>query len=261
MHVVIRVKAGVFSMTPPAPADDDGSYLRWHLLDHMPEQYQLPGIVHAQRWVADGEYLNRRLASHGALGDVANVMNYLMGDPVQRTLDDFIELGGAAARDRQVPRLVAVGPGGRPGAAPLVCVTACADLTGGRPVPPPSRRRADRGGTDRRPARRLAAMAPPRAPPGAARAPGDRRCLGVRLDRLLGDHLTDLAHGPAVRDGRLPRRGAAGDDEGTRARDRGAVGVGCRAAGVRRPAADHGPVGGMDLTATWRRRGGGVAGG
>jgi hypothetical protein len=81
-------------MTPPAPADDDGSYLRWHLLDHMPEQYQLPGVVHAQRWVADGEYVGSRLASHGALGDVGNVMNYLMGDPVQRTLDDFIELGG-----------------------------------------------------------------------------------------------------------------------------------------------------------------------
>jgi len=91
---VIRVKAGVFSMTLPAPADDDGSYLRWHLLDHMPEQYQLPGIVHAQRWIADGAYLDSRLVSEGPLGDVGNVMNYLVGDPVQQTLDDFIELGG-----------------------------------------------------------------------------------------------------------------------------------------------------------------------
>ena len=39
-----RVKAAFFSFTPPAPPDDDGSYLRWHLLDHMPEQYRLPGI-------------------------------------------------------------------------------------------------------------------------------------------------------------------------------------------------------------------------
>ena len=44
---MIRVKAAFFSFTPPAPPDDDGSYLRWHLLDHMPEQYQLPGILHA----------------------------------------------------------------------------------------------------------------------------------------------------------------------------------------------------------------------
>ena len=90
---MIRVKAAVFSMTPPA-ADDDGTYLRWHLLDHMPEQYQLPGIVHAQRWIADGAYLDSRLVSDGPLGDVGNIMNYLMGDPVQRTLDDFVELGG-----------------------------------------------------------------------------------------------------------------------------------------------------------------------
>jgi hypothetical protein len=104
---VIRVKAGVFSMTPPAPPDDDGSYLKWHLLDHMPEQYQLPGIVHAQRWIADGEYLASRLVSDGPLGDVGNVMNYLMGDPVQRTLDDFIELGG---RLREIGRYAIARP-------------------------------------------------------------------------------------------------------------------------------------------------------
>ena len=46
---MIRVKAAFFSFTPPAPADDDGSYLRWHLLDHMVEQYQLPGIQYALR--------------------------------------------------------------------------------------------------------------------------------------------------------------------------------------------------------------------
>jgi hypothetical protein len=34
-----RIKAGVFSLTRPAPSgDDDGSYLRRHLLDHMPER-------------------------------------------------------------------------------------------------------------------------------------------------------------------------------------------------------------------------------
>ncbi len=48
-----RVRAAFFSFTPPAPPGDDmGGYLRWHLLDHMPEQYQLPGILHATRWMA-----------------------------------------------------------------------------------------------------------------------------------------------------------------------------------------------------------------
>lgn len=88
-----RVKAAFFSFTPPAPPGDDGSYLRWHLLDHMPEQYQLPGIVHAQRWIADGAYPGARLAASGPLEDVGNVVNYMVGDPVQQTHDDFMELG------------------------------------------------------------------------------------------------------------------------------------------------------------------------
>lgn len=88
-----RVKAGFFSLTAPAPADDDGSYLRWHLLDHMPEQYQLPGIVHGSRWIADGDYPAHRLAVDGPLGQVGNAVHYLVGDPVEQTFDDFVALG------------------------------------------------------------------------------------------------------------------------------------------------------------------------
>ncbi len=90
---MIRVKAAFFSFTPPAPPDDDGSYLRWHLLDHQPEQFQLPGIQHSLRYLADGEYLQSRIRADGHLSDVGNVVNYLVGDPVQQTHDDFLELG------------------------------------------------------------------------------------------------------------------------------------------------------------------------
>jgi hypothetical protein len=90
---VIRVRAGIFSLTPAAPPDDDGSYLRWHLLDHMPEQYQLPGIVHGLRWIADGDYADHRLAAHGPLGEVGNAVHYLVSDPVEETFDDFVALG------------------------------------------------------------------------------------------------------------------------------------------------------------------------
>lgn len=90
---MIRVKAGIFSLTPPAPPADGTGYLQWHLLDHMPEQYQLPGIVHAMRWIADGGYLEDRIAAHKHLEDVGGVVNYLVGEPVQQTHDDFMELG------------------------------------------------------------------------------------------------------------------------------------------------------------------------
>jgi hypothetical protein len=99
----MRVKAGFFSLTPPAPADDDRSYLRWHLLDHMPEQYQLPAIVHGLRWIADGDYLNHRLAADGPLGQVGNAVHYLVGDPVEETFDDFVALGRALRENGRFP--------------------------------------------------------------------------------------------------------------------------------------------------------------
>jgi hypothetical protein len=97
------VKAAFFSMTPPAPAGDISSYLRWHLMDHMPEQYQLPGIVHAMRWIADGNYGDHRIAGHGRLEHIGGVMNYLVGDPVQQTHDDFMELGPRLAELGRFP--------------------------------------------------------------------------------------------------------------------------------------------------------------
>ena len=100
-----RVKAAFFSLTPPPPADDDGSYLRWHLLDHMPEQYQLPGIVHAARWIADGDYPGHRIAGHGPLTDVGGVVNYLVGEPVQQTHHEFLELGGRLAERGRFPQV------------------------------------------------------------------------------------------------------------------------------------------------------------
>lgn len=100
---MIRVKAAFFSLTPPAPPDDDGSYLRWHLLDHMPEQYQLPGIQLALRYIADGEYPDHRIAGNGRLAEVGNFVNYLVGDPVERTHWDFMELGPRLAEMGRFP--------------------------------------------------------------------------------------------------------------------------------------------------------------
>lgn len=102
---MIRVKAGFFSMTPPVTEEEDISeYLRWHLLDHMPEQFQLPGIVHAMRWIADGVYGDQRIAGQGKLERIGSVVNYLVGDPVQQTHDDFMELGPRLAEMGRFPQ-------------------------------------------------------------------------------------------------------------------------------------------------------------
>nr|WP_253861647.1 hypothetical protein [Mycobacterium asiaticum] len=69
----------------------------------MPEQYKLPGIVSGLRWIADGDYPAHRIAADGALGDIGNVVHYLVGDPVRETLDDFVELGRALRENGRMP--------------------------------------------------------------------------------------------------------------------------------------------------------------
>ncbi|HVW81282.1 MAG TPA: hypothetical protein VHB69_10135 [Mycobacteriales bacterium] len=98
-----RVRAGFFSITPPAPAGDDGSYLRWHLLDHMPEQYSLPGVALGARWIADGEYADHVIAATEPLRSVGGVVSYLFADPVQQTYDDFMALGAHLAEVGRFP--------------------------------------------------------------------------------------------------------------------------------------------------------------
>lgn len=103
-----RVRAAFFNFTAPAPEGDDISgYLRWHALDHMPEQYQLPGILLGTRWLADRECRQAQISGAGNLAEVGSVVNYLVTEPVQSTHDDFMELG---------PRLALMGrfPQGRP---------------------------------------------------------------------------------------------------------------------------------------------------
>jgi hypothetical protein len=104
---VNRVAAGFFSLTPPPPPEDDGGYLRWHLLDHMPEQYRIPGIALGLRWIADGVYSKYRIFADGGLDEVGNAVAYLMSEPVQETYDAFMDL---AAELRDAGRFPEVRP-------------------------------------------------------------------------------------------------------------------------------------------------------
>jgi hypothetical protein len=98
-----RVSAGFFSLTPPSPHDDTGSYLRWHLLDHMPEQYSLPGVVLGSRWIADMDYPDHVIAAKQPLERVGGVVSYLFAEPVQQTYDDFMALGAQLAEVGRFP--------------------------------------------------------------------------------------------------------------------------------------------------------------
>jgi hypothetical protein len=104
---VNRVKVGFFSVSDRGESDDDPddrAYLAWHQLDHMPEQYQLPGIVHGERWVSNDTCRAAQATSAREFEHVQHVVLYLMGDPVEQTLDDFFDLGSRLAQLGRFPR-------------------------------------------------------------------------------------------------------------------------------------------------------------
>jgi hypothetical protein len=88
-----RVKAGFFSLSHHGATGDDRDYLDWHQLDHMPEQYQLPGLVLGQRWASTRACRAARAAEAGDWSLVEHVVLYLMGNPLDETIDEFLRLG------------------------------------------------------------------------------------------------------------------------------------------------------------------------
>jgi hypothetical protein len=112
-----RARAGVFSLAQASPdgPQADADYLAWHLLDHLPEQYRNPALVHGLRWVSTPACRARRA---GRMSDspvaarfdpVHHVTHYLFAEPLDEALDDFLALGTElAGLDRYPIRLPGV---------------------------------------------------------------------------------------------------------------------------------------------------------
>jgi hypothetical protein len=88
-----KVKVGFFSFTEITDPREHRSYNEWHMLDHMPEQFPLDGVVHGQRWVSTAACTAARAVNDAPFDAVHYVTLYLMADPLDRTLREFFELG------------------------------------------------------------------------------------------------------------------------------------------------------------------------
>ncbi len=108
---------GYFSLARRASDAGDAAYLRWHQLDHMPEQWQLDGIVWGQRWASTPACLETRAAAVGDWAQMQHVTHYLMREPIEATLDDFF---GLAQRLRDQGRFAHQAPSLFQGALRLV---------------------------------------------------------------------------------------------------------------------------------------------
>jgi len=108
-----RVSYSVLSMGERSPTGDDRAYLEWHLLDHLPEQYQLDGLVLGQRWASTAACRAARAAESDRLAPVAHVTQYLMAGEPTPVVDTFLDLGARlAAAGRYPVRLPSVLLGG-----------------------------------------------------------------------------------------------------------------------------------------------------
>ena len=97
------VVMSVVSMSQRHAEGRDAEYLEWHMLDHLPEQYRLPGLRAGTRWVSTPACRAARLASEGSFDDVDHIVQYLFAEPVTEALDGFFALGAALRRAGRMP--------------------------------------------------------------------------------------------------------------------------------------------------------------
>ena len=127
------VTAAVVSMSSRHPQGLDADYLRWHVTDHLPEQYRLVGLRLGQRWVSTPACRAARAASVAPFDQVDHVVQYLFAEPVDDALDRFFPLGTAL---REIGRMPMQLPRVQVGGWDLVATTAAGRvLVGGAVMP------------------------------------------------------------------------------------------------------------------------------
>jgi hypothetical protein len=88
-----KVKLAAMSLSASSRDGDDAPYLEWHQLDHMPEQYQIPGLLYGQRWASTPECRAARSVQSERFEATNHVVQYLFGEPVAQAVDDWFALG------------------------------------------------------------------------------------------------------------------------------------------------------------------------
>ncbi|BBY13640.1 hypothetical protein [Mycobacterium marseillense] len=92
------------SMATRHPEGKDAEYLRWHTLDHRPEQHRLAAVRASLRLVSTPACRSARALTDGRLNAVDHVMTYFFADAAG--LHDFNELSTALGNaGRKLPLL------------------------------------------------------------------------------------------------------------------------------------------------------------
>ena len=98
---MFKATRAFFSFTEVADPRRHRDYNVWHMLDHRPENFALPGIVYGERWVSTPACIKGRAVSDPTIHNFQYMNMYWMAEPMDRTFRDFIDLG---ERTRQMGR-------------------------------------------------------------------------------------------------------------------------------------------------------------
>jgi hypothetical protein len=92
------------SMATRHPDGTDAEYLRWHTLDHRPEQHRLSAVRASLRLVSTPACRSARAASTGSFDAIDHVMTYFFSDVAG--MDGFLTLSKAlGGAGRKLPLL------------------------------------------------------------------------------------------------------------------------------------------------------------
>jgi hypothetical protein len=92
----MEIAGAYVSFTEVTPGGHD-AYNRWHLFDHLPEQYRLVGVASGARWVLTPR-ARRRAVVRPPLENVHYVTLYLLTEPLDDAVSQLRALG-ARLRD------------------------------------------------------------------------------------------------------------------------------------------------------------------
>jgi len=92
------------SMATRHPEGTDADYLRWHTLDHRPEQHRLSEVRASLRLVSTAECRSARAAGRDRYDAIDHVMTYFFSDP--SGMNGFLDLAKALiGANRKLPLL------------------------------------------------------------------------------------------------------------------------------------------------------------
>ncbi|MCH2173897.1 hypothetical protein MK489_24215 [Myxococcota bacterium] len=79
-------RAAFFGLIETPDAERTQAYQDWHADDHQPENWALPGVVYANRWIAQADHCAVRFSADERLAQAQFLITYFFSEPIAESL-------------------------------------------------------------------------------------------------------------------------------------------------------------------------------